>query len=253
MSVSNLGSCTFLDSCLPLKGKSEWGMDTLTRKLTGARSLAEAFIATLVQGQIYPPTSSAPYYLQTWDADDNPDVATLTLNYKGLVTGATPVPDQQTEIVSAVGRTTSDFSTEGTPVGIGRFYRQEVIAVLDTPATVPGDYGITGKFLKDHYAVSAAMEFTYKSPQTTYRYISVGRPVAAKYSSVGFNYTLIIEEARVVLSDGTIYEGRTQETNFDLTPIARNKVVDFQTRNVIGSPFWESTDVIRLELVNAPT
>lgn len=250
MSLSNLGTCTFDDACVPLKGKSEWGMDTLTRKLTGARSLAEAFIATLVQGQIYPATSSTPYYLQTWDADDNPDVATLTLNYKGLVTGATPLPLQETEIVTVIGKTTADYSTEGVVGGNaqGRFYRKDQIWSLTGEAV--GEVTNTTYGFRSRYALSAAMEFQYKAPQTTYRYITVGRRFAASFSNVGFSYPLVIERARITLSDGTVYQGREQETYFDLTPVARNIVVDFQAKPIVGSPFWECSDTIRLELQN---
>lgn len=254
MSLSNLGSCTFLDSCVPLKGKTEWGMDTLTRKLVGARSLAEAFIATLAQGQTYPTGSTNPYYLQTWDADDNPNVCNLTLNYKGLVTGGTPTPLQETEIVTVIGKTTADYSTEGAtveaPGGLGRYYRKDLIWSMESPAG-PGDNGRSFKGFRDRYAVSAAMEFMYKAPQTIYRYIKVGRPVAASYNSIGFSYTMIIEKARITLSDGTTYEGRDQETFFDLTPVARAKVVSFQCKPIIGSPFWECSDCIRLEFENA--
>lgn len=250
MSTAVIGRGTFEDLYEPLKGKSEWGMDTLTRKLSGARSLAEAFIATLAQGQIYPPASSNPYYLQTWDCDDNPNVATITLNYKGLVTGGTPTPLQETEIVTVVGKTTKDYSTEGIVAGnaLGRFYRKDQIWSLTGEAV--GEVTNTAYGFRDRYALSAAMEFMYKAPQTTYRYIKVGRPVAASYSSIGFSYTLIIEKARITLSDGTIYQGRDQETFWELTPLPRNRVVDFQTKPIIGSPWWECIDVIRLELGN---
>lgn len=248
MSTAVLGSGTFLDLFDPLKGKSEWGMDTLTRKGHIARSLAAAFIATLAQGQVYPPGSSNPYYLQTWDIDDNPNVATITLNYKGFVTGGTPKPLKERDFATVIGRTTADYSTEGTPAGVGRFYRQDVLWTLASPATVPGDYGISGKFLRDRYAVSAAMEFIYRSPQTTYRYFTVGETTSAKHHTIGFSYTIIIEKARILLSDGTTYEGRDQETYFDLTPTPIQKVVSFQAREVVGSPWWECTDVVRLEL-----
>lgn len=245
MSLANLGSCTFQDVYAPAKGKSEWGMDTLTRRLSGARSLLDAYIATLAQGQVY-----QGYYLQSWQPDEDPVVANITLEYKGLLTGGTPTPTQETEIVSAVGRTTKDYSTEGTVglVNLGRLYANTLIASTGE-APAPGDFGTSVQFIKKRYALSAYMEFTYKSPQTIYRYISVGRPVAARFSSVGFDYTLIIEDARIVTSDGMIFSGRTQENFFDLTPVAENKVVSFMAKPVIGSPYWECQDIIKLELV----
>lgn len=251
MSLSNLGSCTFDDAYAPLKGKSEWGMDTLTRKLTGARSLAEAFITTLVQGQKYPATSSTPYYLQTWDADDNPDVATLTLNYKGLVTGATPIPLKESGTALVVGRTTKDYSTEGIVAGVplGRYYRKDQIWSLTNEAV--GEVTNTAFGFRDRYALSASMEFMYRAGQTVYRYISVGRPSRARYYSIGFSYSTEIEKARITLSDGTVYQGRSQETYFELAPSTQDKVIDFQAKEVVGSPWWECQDTIRRELVSA--
>lgn len=235
-----LGNCGFLDVCLPVKGKSEWGMDTLARKMVGARSLAEAFIAALAQGQGY-----QGYYLQSWDVDDNPNVATVTLFYKGLLTGGTPLPKGSDEIVTAVGQTNADYSDEGDPVGTGRVYRQDFFWSIFVPAS--GATSSTSyKALKDRYAVSARMEFTYNSLQTTWRYISQGQLFGPIYILPSFNFVPIIERARITVSDGTVLPRTVYwETFLELTPTVSDRVISHRSEPVIGSPYFECEDVVR--------
>lgn len=245
MSLSNLGTCGFDDSCAPLKGKSEWGMDTLTRKLIGARSLATAFNLTLAQGQAY-----QFYYLQTWDWDDNPNVATVTLNYKGLLPGGTPAPDIQTEVASAVGRTTKDYSTEND--GIGRLYNDAIISQpgageipIDPP---PGFLGGTVQYRVHKYAVGATMQFNYKAMQVQIRYISIGQPSGPIYSAVNVHFDPSFDNARITTSDGATF-GIDRMTFFELEPVQLPaRAISFNSKNVIGSPYWEGEEILRLEL-----
>lgn len=243
MSTAILGSGTFQDLYAPAKGKSEWGMDTLTRRVCGARSLLNAYIATLEQGDFY-----EGYYLQTWEPDDGPVVAIVTLNYKGLITGGTPAPLIETEVVLAVGRTSNDYSNLND--GLGLMYRRDVYATAGE--TVPDNFGFSSYFYRDRYTVSAGMEFTYKAPQTRYRYITVGRPTAARYDEIGFEHEFVIEDARISLSDGTVYYGTNRQTTFSLTPVEVTRVMSFTSRPVVGTPWWECEDIIRLELANEP-
>lgn len=240
MSVSNLGSCTFLDSCVPLKGKSEWGMDTLQRKMSGARSLAEAFNLTLGQGQAY-----QYYYLQTWDWDDNPTVATVTLNYKGLLPGGTPAPDIQTEVVTSTGTTTKDYTAEND--GVGRLYGTDFIWSMDSPAG-PSDNGRSFKGERKRYAMGATMQFTYKAIQAQIRYIAVGQPPGPIYSAVNIHFDPSFNNARIVTNDGSAF-GIDRMVFFELQPVQLPaRVISFNSKNVIGSPYWEGEEILRLEL-----
>lgn len=256
MSVAILGSGTFQDLYAPVKGKSEWGLDTLTRRLSGARSLLEAFIATLAQGQIYPPTATAEsgYYLQTWEPDDDPNVATITLNYKGLVTGGTPLPKAITQIVSAVGQSERDYSTEGIIAGFtepqGRYYRTDLIWSLSAPSSGPSDPGLSFKGERQRYALSARMEFTYRAVQTTYLYVTIGRPFGPRYIFPDIAYPPIMERARIILNDGTILPRTNWEVFFGLTPTSIDKNISFEASPVTGSPFFECTDVAQRTLGN---
>lgn len=239
MSVAILGRGTFEDLYSPLKGKSEWGMDTLTRRVSGARALAEAYIAGLTQGDF-----RQGYYLQTWEPDDNPNVATITLNYKGLLTGGTPVPDIETEIVTTTGTTTNDYSTEND--GAGRLYGKQVIAqILDT---VPGGFGTTAEFIKNGYAVGATMQFNYKAIQARIRYINVGEPSGPQYTAIGVHFDPSFDNARIVTSDGATF-GIDRMTFFELEPQQLPpRIISFNSKHVIGTPWWEAEEILRLEL-----
>lgn len=253
MSLALLGRCGFEDAGTPLKGKNEWGVDTLMRKVSGARSLAEAYIATLAQGQAY-----QGYYLQTWEPDDDPQVATIALFYKGFLTGGTPVPIKSSEIITAIGQTTSDFSTEVDPdlpagsTPTGRKYRSDLLWSFSTDVPSGEIIATLRKGYRVRYALTATMEFTYKSVQTRYRYITVGRPFAPTYNVPDIPYPPIIDRARIILSDGTVLPQRNWDLFFNLTPTVINENISFTTQPVLGTPFFENEDIARRILGNAP-
>lgn len=244
MSLALLGDCTFENACDPVKGKTEWGVDTLARKMMGARSLLSAFIATLAQGQVY-----QGYFLQSWESDDNPDVATITLNYKGLLTGGTPTPKAITDIVSAVGQVTKDFSTEVDTNGIqGRLYRKDLLWSVSQPLLDTNIFGVVGKGFRDRYAQFARMDFTYEACQTTYRYIHIGKPNGPRYAFPDIEFGPTIDRARITLNDGTVLPRENWETFFELFPTTLDRLVSFQSEPIVGSPFYECMDVVRRTL-----
>lgn len=242
MSIALLGSCGFLDEFTPVKGKIEWGMDTLTRKMIGARSLAEAYIATLAQGQVY-----QNYYLQAWEPDDDPNVCRVTLTYKGLITGGTPYPDIIPEIVSAVGTTTQDYSTEND--GAGRLYQKDVLAqFLGGTVPPPGTIGLTASYFRDRYCTGATMQFTYQALQEKIRYINVGKPSGPGYGSVQSFFSPTFDNARITTSDGAVF-GVDRMVFFELTPVQLPaRTIFFTAKNVIGTPYYECEEVLRVEL-----
>lgn len=244
MAQALLGNCGFADVTFPVAGKSEWGMDTLQRRLSGHVSLLEAFMATLMQGQIYV-SNGNNFYLQSWESDDSTPVATVTLNYKGL-RGGTPIPDIQRQVVSAVGRVSADYSDE--TGGLGRAYRKDLLWAIGDTVPGPGSFGTTAAYERQRYTTGAVMEFTYKAMQTTYRYIKTGQPVGPQYSTVGVSYTQVPEDVRIITADGSIYGQIGWQQFFDLFPVQTQRVVSFEAKQVLGSPYWECEDVIRLEL-----
>lgn len=96
------GNVRFEEQGEPVPGKSEWGVDTLTRKFRGAAFLLAAYIATLRQGAAF-----NGFYLQTWGADDDPTFPVVTLNYKGLLNGI-PDPHPVNDTVELSGSVSTD-------------------------------------------------------------------------------------------------------------------------------------------------
>lgn len=241
MSTSVLGSGTFLDSFTPAKGKNEWGIDTLTRKMTGARSLLEAFIATLEQGQIY-----QGYFLQTWEPDDNPNVATITLNYKGLLTGGTPVPKARTEIAPAAGSISAVYTSEND--GKGRIYKTAPLYSLSYGRPEAGIVFDEVIATRQIYTTGATLEFTYDAVQTNYHYIAQGKPFGPRYYQVDIPRVPVIKKARLTTADGSVYGIHAPSAFDDLIPDVLNRVVGFVSEPIIGTTFWECEDTVRREL-----
>lgn len=239
------GNAVFDDVCRPLKGKNEFGVDTLVRKVKGDRALAEAYIAALAQVLAFELAGST-YYLQTWDPDDDPVWATITLTYKGLLNG-TPPPDIQTEIVSAAGTTSSSFALENN--GLGRPYRKDLLWTLTNSIPTDSlDSGIVGTGIRTRYTTGATMQFTYRAVQSRYRYVRIGKPSGPIYAHIDVPVPAIeLDQVRIVLSDGVVY-GRESIAEFALQPTGRERVISFSSQHVIGTPYYECEDVVRYQL-----
>ena len=253
--LATLGDTTFRDRHIPVPGKSEFGMDTLVRHVEGfvgedGENL-QAYIESLEQGQTFS-FGNVLFYLQTWSTDDGTSLATVTLNYKGLKPGGTPEPDIQTEIAPASGSISADWSTENG--GLGRIYRTEPVTILQygPPDPIPGEGEvITDRVIvkRDVYASGATREFTYDAIQTTYRYITEGRPAAPRYFTVDIPRIPVIKKSRITISDGSVYGTNAPGAALvDLEPSVLNRVVGFTSRHVIGSPYYECEDTVRREL-----
>jgi hypothetical protein len=228
MSILYRGDLSFDDICEPLKGKNDWGVDTLVRRVKGPRSLAAAYIATLAQGQVY-----QGYYLQTWTPDEQDPVwAEITLNYKGFVSGGTPAPLVSVKMASAKGTTSADYTSENS--GLGRLYMS---------SGVPG--GIIAR-----YTTGAVMEFTYKSIQSSYKYIHQGMPLGPDHTARAISIATEMRDARITTSNGSIY-GSERMSFFGLTPVNRDIVVSFSGEPIAGTIFYECEDVIGSVLENA--
>lgn len=244
--IATLGSTGFQDASIPAAGKSEFGMDTLQRKMTGYIGNLEAYLATLAQGLIYT-FNGTPFYLQSWEPDNATPVATVLLNYKGLAVGGTPVPDIQTEVVSAIGRMQRSYLQHNGGLGISIRNKQSGTVGVVNP--VSGQVELERILSAPIYTVSATMEFTYHAVESRYRYITTGRPSEPEYDTVESDYVPAMEEVRINTSDGATY-GRGQLLSFNMTPELRTRVVAWTNKNVIGSPFFEVEEVVRLELVD---
>lgn len=242
MSLSLLGRCGFEDSMIPVKGKSEWGMDTLTRKLKGHRSLLPDYVAALKQGDRF-----QDYYLQTWEPDDETVIATLTMVYKGFQPGGTPEPVPQTEIMPAVGSISKSYALENS--GLGRAYRRQGIYKIEL-----GQYaspGEAGEIIADKpiFATGVTMEFTYDAIQTVWRYIRTGKPERPRFYAVEWPRVPTVKRARYTTSDGSVFGiNAPASITADLSPQVLNRVISSVGVPVFGTPYYECQDVVRREL-----
>lgn len=241
--LSYLGNVSFEDIAIPVPGKNEWGVDTLSRRLRGSRALLRAFIATLRQGQR---VSGYPsFFLQTWSVDDDTPFAEITLNYKGLLNGTPPV-DVQTDIVAETGTTTADYSSENS--GLGRQYKTIPLYrySYETPSGLVTDIVVATRPI---YTVAARMEFEYYAVQIRYRYVTIGRSSAQDFPNDD-PYIPQVIRGRITTSDGATF-GTDRVLFFGLTPVLQQRLVSFTSHNIIGTPYYEAEAIVRKELGNA--
>lgn len=244
--LTGLGRVGFEDVAIAAPGKSEFGMDTLTRRVQGQSSLLLDYLISLHQGDTYSVGDNI-FFLQSWQPDDATPIATVTLNYKGLVEGGTPRPDVQSGVVSAMGRMQRSYL--GFNDGLGITLRNTAGWKYGVVNPVSGIVQDEIVFTRPVYTVSATMEFTYHAVETQYRYVTEGRPSAPRYEEVESDYNPVMEEIRINTSDGATY-GRGQLNAFNMTPELHTRVVDWSNKEVIGSPFFEVEETVRLELVD---
>lgn len=241
--LSSLGDTTFRDATIPVPGKSEFGMDTLTRKMEGFVGENGANLIGFIQGLNQGDTflfGTVLFYLQTWQSDDATPIANVTLIYKGLKPGGTPEPDIQTQIVASSGGTSADYSAFNDGIGIP--YRKEPFGDPASPTLI------------NIYTTSAVLEFTYDAAQSTYRYITTGKPSGPRYEHIDIEFTPTIKEGRMRVANGETY-GFIGDVTLAAAkiPVPQERVIGFVSRHVIGSPFWECEDTVRVELVQPPT
>ncbi len=225
MALIYVGNSDFDDVCAPVAGKSEWGIDTLTRTLKGARYKLADFIATLAQGQSY----AGNYFLQTWEPDDTDPVwGSVKLQYKGLLGGTIPDPVIENAIVEATGNSSHLF---------------------DPPYDWAGGD-------EDKKAISAVMDFSYYCGQTQYRYITDGQNSLGTYGSLGFGFETLIKKTRITVQTvnaGDIVFGGNAPVGIvsALTPVLSIGNINFQSHPVFGTNYFECEDTVRAELLGA--
>lgn len=246
MAVTGLGRIGFEDVSIPAFGKSEFGMDTLSRTMQGHSELLLDFLASLHQGDTYSIGDNL-FYLQSWEPDKATPVSTVTLNYKGLSQGGTPQPDVQTEIVSAVGRISKSYLDQNGGLGITLRNREGGSIGVVNPVSGLVERQLV--LLSPVYTTSATSEFLYHAVETRYRYIKEGQPSEPENTEVQSSYIPEIEEIQISTNDGMTY-GRERILSLDMEPVLHERVVSWSSRHVIGSPFWECEDVVRKELVD---
>lgn len=212
------GDTTFDDVMEPRPGKSDWGIDTLQRKMKGRQPLLAAFLATLVQGATYSYNGQL-YYLQTWEPDDDNVFPTVSLNFKGLNSGIpNPSASDETGIqTSSMGHTFSPAYNTGIP-------------------DANGNSSVT----------SATIDIEFYSPQTTWRYIRNGRPTFATYNTIANGREPSILRAVITDSLNRRYAGNAPVGLVSaLTIPVSNKIIGPHADPIYGTPYFECQDVVQ--------
>jgi hypothetical protein len=220
MPILYYGTEEFDDVCAPCEGKSDWGVDTLTRRVRGARNLLGAYIFGLAQGQAAP--SNGNFFLQSWEPDDSDPVwGNVVLQYKGFKNGTIPDPIIIPRIIEASGSSSHYFDP-------------------------PYDWG------GDEPAISAVMEYTYYAGETVYRYITNGQPTNASHGILYTSYATSMKRSRITLDDGTVFGGNAPVGIMSaVQPVVAVNVVGFSANKIHGTSYWEAEDVVRGEFVGA--
>lgn len=206
--ITYTGDPSFDDAHYPVPGKSEWGMDTLTRTMSGASGSLEAFVASLGQGTSYTFNHNT-YYLQTWDDDKGRAFASVTLNYKGLTGGIPPPKASGGTIEQTLQLTSSAISGyKSASREIRYLTRQSSTLYIATAAPVAGTYGIDVDFNPYTHIISSVIRATDNSGND-YEWAGADAPTALVTA---------------------------------LTPVGYLDIIVPHSSPVVGSPFFECED-----------
>lgn len=220
-----IGDASYQEIAKPAIGKTDWGLDTLTRNVAGRRDELQTFVGSLVQGAAAP----APYAifkLQTWDVDESDPIwGRVQLNYKGVQGGTLPPDKPYNEIIETSGTSSHHWDP-------------------------PYDYG--GEF----FAVSAVLDFTYYAGQTTWRYVRTSDPGASIHTALATTFLYSVKRSRITVSneDGsTTVFGSSAPVGIvsAVTPALVVGAVGYRSSPILGTGFFELEDVVRAELVGA--
>ena len=140
----------FEDKTLPVANKSDWGIDTLTRQLTGAQPGLITYINALSVGDTTS-YNGQTFYLQSWSDDKDQTYPTVTLNYKGLFAGLPdPIISFTTlnQIITKVSTTTYGEITQ-----IYSYTTRTITTryISETPPSTPTYTNVSPKFTPTIY------------------------------------------------------------------------------------------------------
>lgn len=211
------GDQSFADKYEPVSGKSEWGMDTLTRGMTGAQPGLVLFMQSLAQGQPFVFNFNT-YSLQSWECDNNQVFPTVTLVYKGLYSGI-PQP-----FVS--GRTVEQASSQTTASPISTTYF---------------DFASQASVTKD---LMGTRNTRYLTREATYRYIHNGRPTGPTYNALDVAYPPEAIESIITTDAGASWTSNAPTALATALAPATYNVATMSCDPVFGTPFFECTDSV---------
>lgn len=195
----------------PVKG--EYGVDDATLDFIGAAPKLAAFLRTLSQGKRYD-QDGRQWFLQRWAPDDNKIWPTVTLYLKGLAEGRLPQPK-------------------------------------GSDTTVTQSVTVNATVTEDDEEVSVVREINYKTLQTTWQYVSNGRPKTARVGKVSLNGTPIITSSTIE-AGGRTYRGSTAPANYvTATTPALQDVVQIESEPIWGTSYFDVSEHVTRMFVAA--
>lgn len=226
MGVIYRGNTEFEDVRIPVVGKNEFGVDTLERVMQGGAPKLDAFLDKLKQGDTY----KDKWYLQTWTHDGACIFPTVTLQYKGLASGTLPAPTYKND----TGCKTVTNSCSIT---------SEAVAEIIKGSPMEGE---------EVANVTAQKTVVFYSPQTVYRYVTDKLPSGPSYDKIAFNAQIIVKQSRIVArwaDKEATFAGNAPAELVSALASGIQMVVVHSSEPIIGSPYFECTDTVSLELL----
>lgn len=212
-----VGNGAFEDMYEPVSGKSEWGMDTLTRVMAGKQTSLVSFVNGLNQGDTYSYHGNT-YYLQSWEPDNDPVFPKIRMEYKGLFDG---IPDP---FVS--GRTVEQSCSQTTADPVTITYWDAA-----TQSSVTGD-------------VMGTRTSRYITRESTYRYITSSRPSSPTYTALDVAMAIIYLQSEITTDVGANFASNAPAAL--ATALFPSAYLEYttDTNPVFGTPFFENTDCV---------
>lgn len=193
--------------------KGEYGVDEATLDYIGAAPKLAAFLRTLSQGKRYD-QEGRQWFLQRWAVDDEKLWPTVTLALKGLAEGRLPNPK-------------------------------------GSDTTVSQSITVNATVTEDDEEISVTREINYKTLQTTWQYVSNGRPTRARVGKVSLNGTPIITSS-TIQAGGRTYRGSTAPANYvTATQPALQDVVQIESAPIWGTNYFDVSEHVTRMFVAA--
>lgn len=228
MAIIYVGNTEFEDVSEPVRSKSEFGADVLTRTVAGRLPLLQGFLDSLRQGQVF-----EGLYLQTWKSGDERCFPRVEMEYRGLLDPtALPDPDGQNDFTQKSVTKSATINNE---------------SVAEQIKGKPLASGETDE-------VSATMEMTFFAPTTRWRYLTNIKPAGPKFLQLNLPTAALVPR---IFKVSVVAKWTTKEANFSSdmpAPLAAAlhtplilRADGHSANNIIGSPYWEATDTVTYE------
>lgn len=216
--VTYKGFLEFEQCSAHLPTKNEFGVDDMVLYYTGAMPKLPAFLAGLKQGRRFDHNGRA-WYLQTWTVSDDKLWPIVSLNCKGLAEGVLPVARHETALI---------------------------LQNITVNATISENAGSPD----DPIDVQLTRDINYRCMQTTWYYVTVGEPNAAKFGTISKPFNPGILSSTITATDdfrGTRnFNGGNADAAYVTAtfPATVDILLDLTSSQIYGTPYFEVAETV---------